>query len=72
MRAIEKRLREKIKQLEIENQAIKDDRQKFREFMVQDLRKAIEHVRCNTYSSGNYIVEQVAKRMASVKQWYWG
>ena len=71
MRAIEKRLRERIKTLETELEEVKKDREAFRSDVVSNLRTAIQIHGKGQYWSMGGMIETFAKQIASKQNWYW-
>lgn len=71
MRAIEKRLRERIKQLEAELQETRDDRQLFRDHFARRFRWWIELIGSQSTPSLPWLIEQDAKEMRHMKYWCW-
>lgn len=71
MRAVEKRLREKIKELEKEITELKEDRNKFREDLVNNLKSAIRIHGEGKYWNMGSLIESLSKQIASKKWWYW-
>jgi acetyl-CoA carboxylase alpha subunit len=78
MRAIEKRLRERLKEkdeelaeLRIELKTVEEDRAKFRMYIAARLKSAIETHGKNQYWCMNGVIESLAKFMQTVKHWYW-
>jgi hypothetical protein len=71
MRAIEKRLRERIKILDEENKKLRDDRQKFRNHFENRFRFWLKLLGEQSSPSVASLVESDAKFMANVERWYW-
>lgn len=71
MRAVEKRLRERIKYLEDKLAKVEADRDGFRESIASNLRQAIR-----IHGEGHYwnmpgLIETFAKQIAKREWWYW-
>jgi septal ring factor EnvC (AmiA/AmiB activator) len=71
MRKIERRLRERIRKLEAELKETEDDRQKFRDGLVHDLKQAIRLHGQGKYWDMQAQIERFSKRLQSVKYFYW-
>jgi hypothetical protein len=71
MRAVEKRLRERLKDVEAELEVVIADRNKFREEFARLFRSAIDcHGRNRHFAMDSYI-ETGAKFLATVQRWWW-
>lgn len=71
MRAVEKRLRERIKILESELAEVKEDREGFRNSFAFLFRESIRiHGTECTWNMAS-LIETLAKSMAKRKYWYW-
>lgn len=71
MRVAEKRLRERIKALEEEKRNLEIDREKFRSYVIGELKRAITQQGQNSGLSPSVSIERIAKFLQSVKSWYW-
>lgn len=71
MRKVEKRLRERVKTLEKELTEVKEDRQKFRDFTVNNLKTAIRIHGESKYWNMQSLIEALSKNLQSVKYFYW-
>lgn len=71
MKAVEKRLRERIKSLEAELQEVKEDRDGFRTSYINLLRTTIRLHGENKYWNMASLIETLAKGIASRNYWYW-
>jgi len=71
MRAIEKRLRERIKWLEKDRENIFVDRQKFRDFCAEKLRWYIELKGKGQAGSTSWMIEDMAKLFQRVEWFHW-
>lgn len=71
MRKVERRLRDKIKDLELKLSQVEADREKFRQFMVSDLRRNIELCGKNQYLTASSWIERIAVRLQDVERWWW-
>lgn len=71
MRAVEKRLRERNKALEKELEEVKQDRQKFRDDHVNNLRTAIKiHGEGKLWNMSN-LIETIARQLHAKQKFYW-
>lgn len=71
MRAVEKRLRERIKTLEAELQDVKQDRDGFRDTMAYLIKEAIRiHGNGNHWAMSS-LIETLAKQIQKRKWWHW-
>ncbi len=71
MRAVEKRLRERIKELEKENQEVSEDRDLFRDHFARRFRWWIELVGKQKTPNMAWLIEADAKEMRAMKWWSW-
>jgi predicted nuclease with TOPRIM domain len=71
LRAIEKKLRERIKQLEAEKQALEEDRRKFREHFENRFRWWLKLLGEGKTPSVSFLIESDAKVMATFVRWFW-
>ncbi len=71
MRAVEKRLRQKIKDLEQNLLEVESDRNLFRTFLARNIREAINIHGRSQYWNMVDLIETFAKQIAQVKWWYW-
>jgi hypothetical protein len=71
MRAVEKRLRERIKYLETNQAEIDADRELFRKHFARRFRWWIELLGKGTTPSLPWLIEQDAKEMRDMKWWSW-
>ena len=71
MRAVEKRLRERIKYLEVELGEVTVDRQKFRDYFSSKLRWFITLMGENKYADTAPMIEDLAKLLQRVKWFTW-
>ncbi len=71
MRAIEKRLKDRIKALEIELETVKADRQRFREEFSHDFRWLIKLLGANEHPRMSDYIEKKAKVLRCFDWWYW-
>lgn len=71
MRAVEKRLRLRVKGLEADLEEVRQDREKFRTYFSNKLKWFIEiHGKGNNASSA-FMIEDMAKFLSKVKWFYW-
>lgn len=71
MRAIEKRLRGRIKELEQELDKVKKDREQHRTNLVSVFKSAVEIAsKGNTWNMLN-MIEVLTKKFGNVERWYW-
>lgn len=71
MRAVEKRLRERVKSLETELAEVTKDRDAFRTDFVYLIKESLRiHGTAKSWSM-IYLIEWAAKSMAAKKYWYW-
>lgn len=71
MRAIEKRLRQRIRELEAELEKVKADRQGFRDAIISNLKKAILIHGQGQYWRMDSLIEILAKQIQARDGWYW-
>ena len=71
MRKVERCLRDRIKALEAELSKVKMDREQFRAFMADDMRKMIDLCGKGQHFSSATWIERISKRMQHVEWWYW-
>lgn len=71
MRAIEARLRQRIKDLEAELSECKVDREKFRDDLIRNLKSTIRLHGENKYWSTAVLIESFAKQISGKVRWYW-
>lgn len=71
MRAVETRLRERIKYLEEQNKELENDRALFRDHFARRFRWWIELLGKNEKPSLPWLIEQDAKEMRNMKWWLW-
>ncbi len=71
MRAVEKRLREKVRELESELTTVKADREKFRKYWAHKFRWFIELQGKSSTPNMPYMIEDMAKFFQDVQWWYW-
>lgn len=71
MRAIEKRLRERIKELEANIKNLEMEQQQWRNWWAQDFRDQINLISKNQYWTPQMWVERLAKRLNNVERWWW-
>lgn len=71
MRAVEKRLRERIKHLEAELADVEADREKFRNDLTRNLRYAIEVHGKGQYWNMPNMIETFAKQLRDKMWWAW-
>lgn len=71
MRAIEKRLRERIKALEKELEEVKRDRQKFRDHFGERFKWFIKLLGEQKSPNLSWLIESDAKFMAYAERWWW-
>lgn len=71
MRAIEKRLRERVKELEKELEEIKQDRILFRDHFINRFKWWIKLIGEQTGPSLPWLIEDDAKWLRKFKWWYW-
>lgn len=71
MRAVEKRLRLRIKDLESEVEKLKNDRQKFRDHFERRFKWWLSLLGEGKHPVMSWLVEDEAKFMAGVERWYW-
>jgi hypothetical protein len=71
MRAVEKRLRERVKELEAELNKVKEDREKFRAYWVRVMKWMIQLQGKGETPSVSWFIEDLSKLLNRVSQWYW-
>lgn len=71
MRAIEKRLRERVKELEAERDALKKDREEFRAHFIQRFKWWIELLGSQSKPNLAWLVENDAIWLRRFERWYW-
>lgn len=71
MRAVERRLRDRIKSLEKELIEVKADRDGFRATMTYLLRRVIELHGKGHYWSSSSLIETLSQHIAKREWWYW-
>lgn len=71
MRAVEKRLRERIKNLEDELAKVKADREKFRNHFAQRFRWWIKLIGEKRTPNMSWLIESDAKVLSEFERWYW-
>lgn len=71
MRAVEKRLRQKIKDLEAELKEVEEDREKFREDFIRNFKEAIRLLGKGCSWSSSDLIERMSKQLRNYKWWYW-
>lgn len=71
MRAVEKRLRERIKLMEKDLEEIRVDRQHFRDQFIRRFKFWIECLGEGRSPNVSSVIESDAKFLHKVKQWYW-
>lgn len=71
MRAVEKRLRERIKELEKQLETVEADRAKFREHFSRRFRWWIELAGKGQHPSVAWLIEADAKELYSLGYWWW-
>lgn len=71
MRAVEKRLRERIKGLEKELAEVKADRDEFRKYWAGKFRWYLELHGKGTQPNVAWLIEDMAKFFTKVQRWYW-
>lgn len=71
MRAIEKKLRERIKELEGEVSILENERIKFRAHFVKRFRWWLALIGKGTNPNLTWLVEDDAKFLVNVEKWWW-
>jgi len=71
MRAVEKRLRERIKRLEREKSEVEGDRDLFREHFARRFRWWIKLLGEQSGPDLKWLIEDDAKEMRNMKWWSW-
>lgn len=71
MRAVEKRLRERLRAAQAELEKVKEDRAKFREFVGTNLRDCIRIHGQGEYRPMDQWIERFAKVLQRTEWWYW-
>lgn len=71
MRAVEKRLRQRIKDLEFENQKLMNDRRLFREHFISRFKWWIQLLGEQSKPNINWLIEDDAKWLKRFESWYW-
>ncbi len=71
MRTVERTLRNRIKWLEKENEEIKEDRQKFRQYISEKMRYFIKLTGKNEYALSPSMIEDLAKLLQKVRWFSW-
>jgi hypothetical protein len=71
VRAVEKRLRERIKDLEAKLSTVEADRQGFRDAITRNIREAIRIHGEGKYWNMASLIETLAKQIAQRERWYW-
>jgi hypothetical protein len=78
VRAVEKRLRERLKEKQrdldgayADLRKVEADRAKFRTYIAARLKSAIETHGQNKYWCMNGVIESITKFMQTVEHWYW-
>ena len=71
MRAVEKRLRERIKELEIERNKIESDRQKFRHAFISNFKCSVDLLGKGETWRMEYVVKTLAEQLTRFEKWWW-
>ena len=71
MRAIEKRLRERVKELEADVRELEDDRRLFREHFITRFKWWIELIGSGKSPNLSWLIESDAKYLRQFKFWVW-
>lgn len=71
MRAVEKRLRERIKELENKLQVVENDRRLFREHFVNRFKFLIQVLGENKNPCAKWLIEDDAAWLQEFEKWYW-
>lgn len=71
MRAVEKRLRERVKELEKELAEVKEDREVFRKGLAHDIREAIRIHGNGHYWRMDALIQNFCQRLQKVEWFYW-
>lgn len=71
MRAVEKRLRQRIKYLESENESLINDRRLFREHFINRFKWWIELLGKQAKPDLKWVIEDDATWLRKFQTWYW-